>query len=164
MIAGQKTAAGLLLISVFLAGVMGGMVGVKMMDRRAWRDPGERSRRFDHPGEKPPWVRGTDRGAERHGLMPMWISDRLAEELELSDTQREQVRAIFDTRRERADEALKQIGPILRAELDSMNLEIREILSPEQALLFDEFQEREGDRMFRRMSNPSRGSPTRDRR
>lgn len=160
---GQKTAAALLLVTVFLAGVMGGMVGVEMMDKRSWRDQGERSRRYDHPGERQPWTKGADRRPDRHGLMPMWISDRLAERLGLSEVQKEEIQGILENRRKKADEVLSQVGPILRAELDSMNLEIRETLTPEQQALFDQFQEQEGERMFRRMSSPDRGGGPRGR-
>ena len=90
----------------------------------------------------------------------MWFSDRLARELDLDEEQREMIKNILESRRERADDILERVGPTLKAELDSMHIEIRAILTPDQQLLFDQFQEREGERMFRRMSNPMRGPPS----
>ena len=159
MIGGQKTAAAALLIAVFLAGILGGAAGTKMMDRRVGRHGGDQPDRFDRLGSTRPWMRGTEEGADRRGLMPMWFTDRLARELDLTEEQREGIKDILDSRRQQADELMEQIGPRLKAELDSMQLEIRALLSPEQQLLFDQFQEREGERMFRRMSNPMRGPP-----
>ena len=157
MIGGQKAAAAALLISVFIAGALGGMVGTKLMDRRSWRDGMARSGHMERPGGRPSWMKGREEGADPRGLMPMWFSDRLAHELDLDEEQREMIRDILDSRRERADAILERIGPTLKAELDSMNIEIRAILNPDQQLLLDQFQEREGERMFRRMSNPMRG-------
>ena len=160
MIGGQKAAAAALLISVFIAGALGGVVGTKLMDRRSWRDGMVRSGHMERPGGRPSRMKGMEGGADPRGLMPMWFSDRLAHELDLDEEQREIIQNILESRRERADDILEKVGPTLKAELDSMSIEIRAILTPDQQLLFDQFHERERERMFRRMSNPMRGPPS----
>jgi len=96
---------------------------------------------------------------DRFGPSPMWLADRLASELSLSAEQKEEVGEILENRRQRASEAMEQMGPFLKAQLDSMNAEIRALLTPEQQERFDDFVAREDERMFRRggMSRP--GSP-----
>jgi len=89
----------------------------------------------------------------------MLIADRLDAQLALTEAQKEGVTAILEARQARASAALEEIGPFLKSQLDSMNLEIRALLSPEQQKRFDEFAAREDDRIFRRMGGPWPGAP-----
>lgn len=156
MIGGQRTAAAALLVSVFVAGLLGGAAGVRLMDRRPWRDRVEHRMPPDRMGARPQSPGGMEGDRDRFGPSPMWLADRLASELSLSDEQKEGVADILEARRQRAAEAMEQMGPFLKAQLDSMNAEIRALLTPEQQERFDEFVAREDERMFRRggMSRP----------
>jgi Spy/CpxP family protein refolding chaperone len=156
---GQKIAAAALLVSVFVSGALGGAVGVRLMDRRPWRPAGERGMPPEPMGGRPPGPGGMEGGPDRFGVAPMWMADRLAAELSLTDEQRDQVSGILESRQARASDALREIGPFLRAQLDSMNLEIRAILTSEQQVVFDQFVAREDERMFRRMGPSQPGIP-----
>lgn len=159
MMGGQKTAAAALLVSVFVAGALGGAVGVRLVDRRPWRPAGERGIPLDPMGGRPPGPGGMEGGPDRFGVAPMWLADRLAADLDLTEEQRDQVSAILESRQARASNALEEIGPFLRAQLDSMNLEIRAILTSEQQVIFDQFVAREDERIFRRMGTSPPGIP-----
>lgn len=159
MIGGQKTAAGALLISVFVAGVLGGAAGVKLLDRRPWRPGVEGGIPFDRMGGRPPWQGGREGAPDRFGIAPMFLEERLAALLALTDEQREKVTAIMEARQEKASLALEEMGPALRAQLDSLNLEIRANLSPEQQEVFDDFLARDNERMFRRGGGLRPGVP-----
>lgn len=160
MIGGQRTAAAALLISVFMAGALGGAVGTKLLDRWVGNDRMGRPSSFERSGRFPPHPGAMDRdhGRGPSMLAPMRISDRLARELNLTEDQKEQVLAILEARTRRSEERLSEILPRLKADLDSMFLEVREILTPEQQQLFDERREREEERMFRR--SPEGRPPT----
>jgi Spy/CpxP family protein refolding chaperone len=150
MIGGQRTAAAALLISVFIAGVLGGAMGTRLLDRRGgvdWRGgrpPFEGYGRFSSP----PGSMDRDFGHRPGGLVPMRISDRLARELDLTEEQHERVRTILENRHKRSEERLSEILPRLKADLDSMFLEVREVLTPEQQVAFDEILQREDGRVF----------------
>jgi len=162
MIGGQKTAAAALLVSVFVAGALGGAVSMKLLDRRPWRaGPGvEHMAPFDRTGGRGSRPGSRESGRDRFGIAPsMWLAERLSAQLDLSSEQREEVVAILESRQTRATEALEEMGPLLRAQLDSMNLEIRAVLSPEQQEVFDEFVSQEDERMFRRMGGSRSGGP-----
>lgn len=156
---GQKTAAAALLVSVFVAGALGGAVGVKLLDLRPWRSGPDRAAPFDRRGGEHPWPGGRESPRGRFGVDPMLIADRLDAQLALTEAQKEGVTAILEARQARASAALEEIGPFLKSQLDSMNLEIRALLSPEQQKRFDEFAAREDDRIFRRMGGPWPGAP-----
>lgn len=159
MIGGQNTGAAVLLASVFVAGALGGAVGVKLVDRRPWRPPGEHGSPMDRMSGRTPPMGGRDGGPDRFGIAPMWLADRLADQLSLTEEQRGQVASILESRQARASEALSEIGPFLKAQLDSTNLEIRAVLTPEQQERFDEYVAREEERMFRRGGYPRPGAP-----
>jgi hypothetical protein len=159
MIVGQKAGAAALLVSVFIAGALGGAVGVKLVDRRPWRPSGEYRAPMDRMGGRTPHTSGREGGPDRFRIAPMWMADRLANQLSLTEEQREAVGSILEARQARASEALSEMGPFLKAQLDSINLEIRGILTPEQQERFDEFVAREDERMFRRGGFPRPEGP-----
>ncbi|MGW8268604.1 MAG: hypothetical protein ACWGSQ_19725 [Longimicrobiales bacterium] len=159
MTGGRNTGAAVLLVSVFVAGALGGAVGVKLVDRRDWRPPDEHGFPMDRMGGRTPPMGGRDRGPDRFGIAPMWLADRLADQLSLTDEQRGQITSILESRQARASEALSEIGPFLKSQLDSTNLEIRAVLRPEQQERFDEFVSREDERLFRRGGFPRPGAP-----
>jgi len=160
MIFGQRTAAAALLISVFLAGALGGAVVTKLLDRRAWQERAEEMGLFERRGGKPLSMGRADGGFPDRGLAPMWVSDRLATVLNLSEEQKGQVQSILEGRADRADAKIAEMMPGLRAELDSMYLEVRAILTSDQQGLFDEFRAREEERMFRRGPGAWPGGPS----
>lgn len=157
----QKTAAAALLISVFVAGVLGGAAGVKLLDRRPWMPGADHGMTFDRMGGRSQRPDGMEGGSRGFGMAPMWLADRLAAQLELTAEQREAVTAILEARRARASEAMEEMGPFLKAQLDSTNMEIRAVLTPEQQERFDEFVDREDERMFRRGGFPRPGDSPR---
>ncbi len=159
MMGGQKTAAGALLISVFLAGVLGGAAGTKLLDRDPWEERLEQAPLPGYPGPRSPRMGRHGGGPRELGITPMWFSKRLADQLELSEEQEEEIHSVLETRRQRAEEAMAKTAPILRAQFDSVQMEIREILSPEQRALFDEFRRRDRERAFRRFPGAPVDSP-----
>jgi hypothetical protein len=159
MIGGQRTAAAALLVAVFIAGVLGGAAGAKLLDRRPWRPEREHGIPFERMGGRAAWPGGMEGGPDRFGVAPMWLADRLAAQLDLSEEQREEVAAILEARQTRASAALAEMGPFLRAQLDSMNMEIRAVLAPDQQERFDEFVAREDERIFRRGGIPPPDAP-----
>mgnify|MGYP006279472847 CR=1 FL=1 len=159
MMGGQKTAAGALLISVFLAGVLGGAAGTKLLDRSPWEERMEQAPLPGYPGPRSPRMGRHGGGPRELGITPMWFSRRLADELDLSEEQEEDIRSVLETRRQRAEEAMADAAPVLRAQFDSVQMEIREILTPEQRTLFDEFRDVERERAFRRFPGVPADSP-----
>lgn len=63
----------------------------------------------------------------------------LFETLQLTDEQRVQVDAIMERRRAEVDAFWKEHGPQLRAITDSARAEMREVLTPEQRVLEEQF-------------------------
>ncbi len=160
MIGGQKTAAAALLISVFLAGALGGVVGTKLLEERSFRERGLPPSFSDRRGgAPPPWIRGPDMMGDRRSLVPMWLSRRLTAELDLDESQQEELKVLLETRRERAEEDLAELMPNLMAQMDSLLLEIRRILTPEQQTLFDRYRKGEDARIFGRRPTTFPGTP-----
>jgi len=159
MMGGQKTAAGALLISVFLAGVLGGAAGTKLLDRDPWEEGIEQAPLPGYPGPRSPRMGRHGGGPRELGITPMWFSERLAGQLDLSQEQEEEIRSVLETRRKQAQEAMAKATPVLRAQFDSVQMEIREILNPAQRTLFDEFRRRDRERAFRRFPGAPVDSP-----
>ena len=63
-------------------------------------------------------------------------------ELDLSDEQRTQIRDIFERHRPKLDSVLRESFPLVRTVHETIDREIREVLTPEQRILFDQFKER----------------------
>ncbi len=157
----RRMAAAALLLSVFVAGAFGGVVGAKMLERRPWDRWEGPSPHMSRPSGMPgrPGPRGPD-GWPR-GFSPMMLSDRLAGTLELTEEQQTRVRQILEGRHARAAEVLEGIEPRLRAQLDSIRAEIRGILTPSQQEQFDRLMEQEEELFTRRMARPDSSAPLR---
>ena len=67
----------------------------------------------------------------------MILNERLSDRLGLTEEQQERIDALMAERRAEATRILEEVGPFLQAQLDSMEAEIREILTPEQQERFD---------------------------
>jgi len=121
---GRVRAQGLaLLLVTFAVGVLGGMALERV--RTARRTP-------------PPPV---DRVRMGPGVMPPMF-----ERLDLTAEQRERIDAILRQSRPLTDSVLQSSLPRLRAIRDSVRLQVRAVLTPEQQERFDEMERRWGDR------------------
>lgn len=155
----RRTAAAALLISMFLAGVVGGAAFMRVLQGRpgphplGWRDGGGPG------GRMPPVSFMPDSTQPPRGFAPMALSQRLSQELDLTEDQREQLEEIIEEREAAASAIMDSLGPRLQAQLDSMNAAIRALLTPEQAEVFDRWLERE--EAFRRRP-PGEGRPPGD--
>ena len=119
-----------LIIVIFVVGVLAGGAAERI---RASRE--KPMRPFRQPGELP----------------------RPFAHLGLTDEQREQISEIFESSRPRADSVLQELMPHLRQINDSIQAEIRDVLTPEQVEMLDEEFERGGLRpggMDRRWMRP----------
>ena len=85
------------------------------------------------------------------GVLP-----RPFEELELTDEQRDQIAAVMESRRSRAESLMRELLPPLRTEMDSVRLAIAEILTPEQLAKLNETIDSLGTR--RGFGGPPRGA------
>jgi len=119
-----------LIIIIFTVGVLAGGAGERI---RASRE--KPMRPFRQAGELPrPFAR-----------------------LNLTDEQRAEISEIFESNGPRADSVLRELMPHLRAINDSIQAEIREVLTPEQVEILEEELERGGLRpggMDRRWMRP----------
>jgi hypothetical protein len=121
--------ATVLLLIVFVSGALLGAAGMRIMD---WpddadrtvdaqpRNPGDRM----NPGMRPPGGR---------------FLRALEERLDLTEQQREEVDDILDRRQRHAREIFESIGPRVRASIDSMEAEIRAVLTDEQVAAYADF-------------------------
>jgi Spy/CpxP family protein refolding chaperone len=89
----------------------------------------------------------------------MMLNERLSRALDLTDEQDARIREILEARRANSARVLEEIQPRLQAELDSIRIEIRAILTPAQAERFDEFMRREEEMFTRRMPRPDSVGP-----
>jgi hypothetical protein len=110
---GRLRLQGILLLGVVF--VIGGLAGAAF----------ERSRRAR---EIPPVEIG-------RGAPPGW-----REQLHLTDEQEARIRQILESGRPRSDAILERLLPSLRAVTDSIRVEVRNVLTPEQLKIFDEMQ------------------------
>ena len=74
--------------------------------------------------------------------------------IDLSDVQRDSVRAIFERQGHEASLIFRQIAPQLQALMDSANVEIRDVLTPEQAAEFDALIAEDRNLLGRRFGPP----------
>ena len=145
-----------ILAAVFFAGVAGTLGVLRIVEHRPFSDPPARERmQRDGPfrGGGP-----SDPG-EFMGLARLEFSDRLAERLDLTPEQREQLQEIMDRRSAFAKAEMERIRPILRQQIDSLNLEIESVLNEGQRAEFREFVERDRNDRRRRGRRGSR-APT----
>ena len=80
---------------------------------------------------------GGDRPGDPRAFMESRALDEMAKHLGLTETQRTSVEAIFERQRTWASRVMADIGPRMRALLDSANAEIRQTLTEEQQAVFD---------------------------
>jgi hypothetical protein len=64
------------------------------------------------------------------------MTDRLANELQLSAQQKTQVQQIIERHRAKIDAAMSNVRPQVRQELDATNAEIEAVLTPDQRTKF----------------------------
>ncbi len=76
------------------------------------------------------------------------------DELRLTDEQRAQLTAVFESRRDGTDSIMRQMIPELRSYMQSIRDEIAEILTPDQLERFDELEATRGRRGDRRGGFP----------
>jgi len=139
----RKMAAAALVISVFVAGLVGGAATMNILRNRPRPGFPMEGGPGAPPGMDAPWFAMRDSMPEPPTFAPMAIHEMLAERLNLSEDQREKVQALMEERQRRASNLMRELAEPLRAPLDSMNNDIRALLSPSQAEIFDEFVERE---------------------
>jgi Spy/CpxP family protein refolding chaperone len=132
----------LLLLGVFTAGALSGAAADRLLEAREV-DPTVAP---GGPGRQSPGPRIGDRMQFRRSPVMM-----LEQRLNLTEQQVEQVESIFEARRVRTEAILREFQPRLQAQRDSTDLEIRAVLTSEQAEAFDDIirEGRGGGRDFR---------------
>lgn len=117
----------ILLVIVFIAGGVAGALVDRanpMKEKRPFRERFEQ--RVDGPGEP-----------DGPGEFPRFFRD-----LNLTDSQREQIRAIFERHRPTIDSIMGESMPRIRALRDSADAEISALLTPEQREKFEKLSPR----------------------
>ncbi|MEA2237787.1 MAG: hypothetical protein QOC81_2511 [Thermoanaerobaculia bacterium] len=109
-----RTAAVVVVIVAFLAGILVGVAGDHLYLIRS-------GRLFPR--------HGSHFAADR-------MTDRLANELQLSAQQKTQVQQIIERHRAKIDAAMSNVRPQVRQELDATNAEIEAVLTPDQRTKF----------------------------
>jgi len=147
----QKATAAGLLAAVFFAGVVTTLGVVRIMNLPntvVEASSEEQSSR---------WRRGDRRGPP---LALSHITERLYEELGLDEEQRDQIETIMARRREATAAIMRELEPRLRTHMDSLDLEIADVLSEDQLKAFKDLRQDERER-FRRRGSGRRGAPAR---
>ena len=83
------------------------------------------------------------------------LADMVARHLGLSGTQRDQLLAIFESKRSRIDQARVKIYPEIQEILDEVRHEVSALLTPEQDRLWNERFEQMRDRWRPRSATPA---------
>ena len=120
-------AAGLLLVVAAL-GLLGGIA----LDRTVLRHHGPHGEWFGRTG-----ILGSP-NREFRGHVRERITEHMAEELDLSDRQREELSDVLDRQEGRLAKAMAETRPRLHQILEDTHREIRAILTPEQQKRFEE--------------------------
>ena len=154
-------------IVVLLIGIASGI----LLDRFLIRPPGDRIGRGGVPGTGMPqrmMPRGMREGpggpAPGPGPMRPGLEERLAQQLELTAAQKDQVKAILERRRTRLDEVRAETQKRMEKEQEELRAEIRGVLTEAQKKRFDEVMANApgfggrglGDRGMRRGGTPGR--------
>lgn len=155
----RKSSAVALLAAVFFAGVATTLAVLRVVDHRGG-PAGVWERRAVWQGERPsrPSARPGDfprAGSPFMELARTRVTDRMARVLELSDEQRTRIEEALERRRIASQEAMNEVLPRLRGQMDSINAEIERILTPEQREAYRQFLREDRER-FRRRGGPSR--------
>lgn len=159
-----RSSAAAVLAAVFFAGVAGTLGVLRVVEHQDAGTPEMRERFGRRPGGSGGPRGGSGRGGDlrvgpgfpRPELAPMEFTERLADRLQLTDEQRVRVEAAMERRRKVAEEAMEEVFPRLRSQMDSLQTEIEEILSEEQIEAFRRFQA--GGERFRRRDRGRRSS------
>ncbi|HEX9728255.1 MAG TPA: hypothetical protein VGA37_07120 [Gemmatimonadales bacterium] len=119
---GRVRLQGVALVAIaFAAGVLAGFAGERVRATRA------------RPAlERAPWERGAFRQRSPRGGIPGFY-----EQLGLSDDQRAQIHRIVEANQPRTEAVIAQSMPLILATMDSVRLEIREVLTPAQRARLD---------------------------
>ena len=155
----RKSSAIALLAAVFFAGAATTLAVLRVADHRSGSD-WDSQRRAVWQGERPPRPSARPGDLPRGGspfmeLARTRVTDRMARVLELSDEQRTQIEEAFERRRIASQEAMNEVLPRLRSQMDSINAEIERILTPEQRDAYRRFLREDRER-FRRRGGSSR--------
>jgi len=154
-------------IVVLLIGIASGI----LLDRFLIRQPGDRIGRGGAPGPGLPqrmmprsMREGPGGPAPGPGSMRPGLEERLAQQLELTAPQKDQVKAILERRRTRLDEVRTETQKRMEKEQEELRAEIRGVLTEAQKKRFDEVMANApgfggralGDRGMRRGGAPGR--------
>lgn len=149
-----------MLVAVFMAGALSAVAAITVLERgEAVSDRGPPIHQSGRDG--PRRFDGSDRPRfdGHRGFL-----DRLTRELDLSEDQRERIEAILMTRGPRTEEIMSQVRERLRIVMDSVDAEIRAVLTPEQFEAFDRLETRGREGLERRFPRRPEGRAPRDRR
>lgn len=113
------------------------------------------------------WLRRDEAAGERPGMRDPRRLRALERELDLTETQRAQVRAVLERsseqRRALTQQMFERCGAEVRAQHDQVSAEIRTLLTPEQQPRFDAINARQRDRFPFGLGPPGRGRGPRGR-
>ncbi|MBD3868818.1 MAG: hypothetical protein IFK94_11890 [Acidobacteria bacterium] len=135
----KQTAAMVSVVGVFLIGILVGALGMQVYHN-------------NRPAPGP----GGDPGMERR----QQFAERLGRLLDLTDDQREEIGAIRQESRIRAEAMRRKMEPIVREEMEETRSRIMEVLTPEQQERLDQLGRRERQ-MVERFLLGERGRPAR---
>lgn len=140
---------GIFVFLVFIAGVATGSL-LERVFNRSWPPPMMGAMRVDGGGEA--FVVGGP-GAGRPafavtGPAPGMLAGVFADELKLSDAQRKQIEAIFESHRPQLSVLRDSVREKFEQERKAMDAEIEKVLTPEQRDRFREISERMRSRPF----------------
>ena len=132
MSSNTRTAAVVVVIAAFVAGILVGVAGDHLYLIRSGRLFPRHASHF-----------AADRMAEH-----------LGRELQLSPQQKSQVQQIIEKHRAKIDATMSSVRPQVRQELEATNAEIETILTPDQKTKFAKLRMRVGSRRRERGSTP----------
>lgn len=135
----KQTAAMVSVVGVFLIGILVGALGMQVYHN-------------NRPVPRP----GGDPGMERR----QQFAERLGRLLDLTDGQREEIGAIRQESRIRAEAMRRKMEPVVREEMEETRSRIMEVLTPEQQERLDQLGRRERQ-MVERFLLGERGRPGR---
>lgn len=156
----KRMAAAALVISVFVAGIVGGAATMSLLGRNPPDDRPVEGKPGGPPRMLPPWAPRGDSLRGPKEFSPGILGERMSRDLELTEDQRARILEVVAVRQERVSSLMQELAGPLRAQFDSMNAEIREMLTPSQQAVFDRILERE-EAMFRGDRDPFPGGPLR---
>ena len=142
----SRSKAVLIAVAIFVLGMLFGSTLERWMGYAAMGPVGPGFTRWGGP---PPGGKGGPRGHQR-------ILHRFSRELDLTENQKQKMRAILDESRERMRDVRRQVEQTMKPVLEESKSRIREILTSEQQEKYDRIRE-EMDRRMRRGRRQQRG-------